>query len=146
MPTVRNDGTKPVVIGSEIVGPGIGPVAVKKYPHPDQTDVVLVSDEPRTNTPVLLFGDTLPSGTIDGLAAYRYLDVYNKSGNDITIVYNGDTDNADIWPNGTRFVRTNFQDYHSMTITGDGTTNVYVWGTKASADDNVGLPILSRVA
>ena len=136
MPTVRNNGTSAKMVGAQIIPPG-ATAETTKYPHPDQTDLEITSHEPQSNTPVLLFSGTLPSGDIEGLAAYSELHIYNKSGADISVAYNDDTENAHTFPDGVWMPWDANGNYGIASITGAGAGDVEMWGIKPEADGGI---------
>jgi hypothetical protein len=126
MPTYKNNGSKIAWIGSVTVRPDeTRETAV--YADPGHTDLELVSHSPRSNYPVKLFGDVLPSGAISDLARYGVLQIYNKTGEDITVTWNNDTTDQQVFPNGWWGEIDLNGDYDSIAVTGNGSGNVYLW-------------------
>lgn len=135
MPTYRNTTDAPITPpGQKTVPAGavfttIGDVYIDTS-IPALAGLELVSHSPRSKTPVKLFSGTLPSGTISDLPAYSSIQLLNKSGNDITVAFNGDSQNGLIYPDGT-FLQIELEAaFYSMAVTGSGAGSVHVWGLK----------------
>lgn len=126
MPTYQNNGSTIACIGSVAIRPG-ETKETPVYADPGYTDLELVSHSPRSNSPVKLFGEVLPSGAISGLAQYAVLQIYNKTGDDITVTWNENISDQQIFPNGWWGEIDLNGDYNSISVTGTGSGNLYLW-------------------
>lgn len=126
MPTYKNNGLKIAYIGSVTIRPGeTKETAV--YADPGYIDLELVSHSPRANYPTRLFANVLPSGAISGLAQYAVLQMYNKTGEDITVTWNENAADQQVFPNGWWGEIDLNGDYYSISVSGTGSGNLYLW-------------------
>ena len=132
MPTIINNGLVSYVVGNIRIDPGATEIA-SCYPDPELTDLEVVSDDPRSGAPVLLY-EGLTGGLdegLAGLAAYAWIRITNDSGDILDVTLNGDSANNLHYLQGASDNLDNRQKQidRITTLGGSGTSgNVYVWG------------------
>jgi hypothetical protein len=132
MPTYRNTDSIPHVLpGYPCLEPGEDRETYK-YVWPIPSGIQLVSHEPRTNTPVTIYSDTLPSGDINTLPAYASITINNETGGDVTIVFNEDTDNPLVLPPSAFLEIDLDDDYYVLSATSTGGGKLHIMGFRSS--------------
>lgn len=82
------------------------------------------------DSPITKLHDAVLPVELTGLAGYVQILITNNSGDVVSCVFNGDTDNSMKLLDGTSQPIDNEKDIDTLDITGDGTTSVYVYGVK----------------
>jgi len=129
MPSYWNSGdTRAVLPGYRGLEPD-ETVSVSKYVIlPDDSPIQLYSHEPYTLPSVKLHAGVLPVAITSGLAKYVQIEIVNESGAIITAVLNTDSNNSHVIPSGNFRTFNSDKEIEALSVTGDGTGNVYVYG------------------
>jgi hypothetical protein len=126
MPTYHNTSESiRVLTGYPSLAPG-ETRAVWKYVSPLPDGVELVSHEPYTKTPTKL-SDSLPSDDLT-VVGYTSITIYNKTNADVSVSFNERDSDALLMPSGAYENFDCDNDILTVSITGSGTGDCYVWG------------------
>ena len=130
MPTYQNNsGKRLTASGMPTLNPGQAWSTLKYLVSPP-VGIDLISHEPFTHTPEQIHSGPLPTDVITGLPEYKYLLINNMTGSPVSCQLNENPFKVLVIPTGT-FIELELQgDYYSMEITGEGESNLYVWGLR----------------
>jgi hypothetical protein len=90
---------------------------------PDKGGLTIVK---RDGSPIIPIDSGVLPLSATGLANYSQIKIYNASGADCNVSFNGDT--AVVWPNGFIDSILNNYEIDSIDITGAGAGSAYIWG------------------
>jgi hypothetical protein len=128
MPTYKNNTTDTIVYEGISFPPGIEKSMYKYVYHPDLT---FIKHAPRVFPFRTLYEGTIGgSTTLTGMSRYEELVVYNNSGNDLVITPNADSGNTMSIPQGDRRTFTINNRWYSISFSGSGAGNIYVYAVE----------------
>jgi hypothetical protein len=130
MPKYRNDGaTAAYLEGCGQVPPDrIVKTADDKYVTNFSKDSVFTVVE-HAPAPWKTFHEgVLPVSITSGLARYSQIEIINSSGDTVTVTANADSSNSRIIPNGQFRIISQSREVDALSVTGNGSGAVYVYG------------------
>lgn len=126
MPRYQNTGTNNIGLEGYFFTPGQIRNTYRYLTHPDLT---LISHDPRVRPLVTLNAGAIPGTQLTNLQRFVQLIVYNATGGDVTLTFNGDTGNTHVIPD---LVESSFDDLDGIVDTldcaGAGAGDLYIYG------------------
>jgi hypothetical protein len=127
MPVYKNETDAPITpISGVTYLPNEQKTSIEYYQNPN--GLTLVSHAPAGSTGTVLYSDAPPASEAIEVFSYDSFVVINRSGADVTVIPNTDSDNGRVVPkDGILAIdNTSPRIWHSITITGSGSGSVDV--------------------
>jgi hypothetical protein len=103
--------------------PGESKTLFRYLPDPGALTIITRDGSPIVN----IANGVLPLAAVN-LSNCSQIKLYNASGDDAEVVFNGDTQNAVIWPNGFIDSILVNGEIDTIDVDGDGAGSFYIWG------------------